>query len=171
MLFRFTTTGITATNKISTNDAYAYVMLNRGGNNWNCYLVNSTTTIGVLKYSSTDNGATWTARGSVTTSAVYGITAKVNGSNVEIYATTTTAILKLTDVAAFDATISATSSTLVSAPTNTAFRGIAFAPAAPCTTPSITSITSNSPICAGSALNLQLTVGGSVATEIGRAHV
>ena len=160
-----TTTGATGAIKITTNDPYAYIMINRGGTNWNCYLVNATTTVGILKYSSTDNGSTWTARGSITTSAVYGITAQLNGSNVDIYATTGSSIIKLTDAAAYNATISGTVSTLVNAPTNTAFRGIAFAPTTPCTAPTISSITSNSPICASNTINLQLTTTGSSITS------
>ena len=122
-----TTTGQTSVISIASTDPYAYYMVNRGGSNWNCYAVYATGP-GIYKWSSADNGATWTARGSVTTAAVYGIIAKVNGSNVDIYATTITSILKLSDTAAYNANISGTATTLATTPSNTYLRGIAFAP-------------------------------------------
>jgi uncharacterized repeat protein (TIGR02543 family) len=123
-----TTTGqISTTNVGATGDPYGYYMVNRGGTNWNCYVAYATIP-GIYKFSSTNDGASWTSRNKVTTASIYAIVAKVNGSNVDVYATTTTSILKLTDTVAFDADIAGTSSTLVTAPTNTFFRGISFSP-------------------------------------------
>ncbi|NHM07349.1 hypothetical protein G4D82_08965, partial [Flavobacterium sp. CYK-4] len=126
-----TTTGQTSVINVPAADIYAYQIVNRGGSNWNCYGVYATSP-GIYKWSSTDDGATWTARGSVITANAYGLAAANNGSSIDLYATTTvsgtSAIIKLTDATAFNATISGTTSTIVTAPANTAFRGIAFAP-------------------------------------------
>ncbi len=123
-----TTTGQTAVINVPQNGLYAYQMVNRGGSNWNCYAVGDSSA-GIYKWSSIDNGATWTARGSVVNALpIYGIAAKNNGSSVDLYVTTVSAISKLSDATAFNATIAGTLSTLVAAPTNTFFRGIAFAP-------------------------------------------
>jgi hypothetical protein len=86
-------------------------------------------TAGLEKYSW--DGSTWTARGTV--AGIYtGLVAQVNGSNADIYVTSGTAtnnsIVKITDSAAFNATISGSPTTLVSAGTNKVFRGLAFAP-------------------------------------------
>ncbi|MGK4567524.1 YDG domain-containing protein [Flavobacterium sp. 3HN19-14] len=132
-----TTTGQVSTVNLAGGDPYAYYMVNRGGTNWNTYVA-YVTVPGIYKWSSTDNGATWTARGSVTTTPIAGIIAQVNGSDVDIYATSagtagTTpvapVIIKLTDTALFDAAITGTASVIATAPANTFFRGIAFAPA------------------------------------------
>ncbi|MDI1255396.1 MAG: YDG domain-containing protein, partial [Flavobacterium sp.] len=131
-----TTTGQVSTVNLAGGDPYAYYMVNRGGGNWNTYVA-YVTAPGIYKWSSNDNGATWTARGSVTTTGIAGITAQVNGGSVDIYATTAATagppavaaqILKLTDSAAYDATISGTATVIATAPANTYFRGIAFAP-------------------------------------------
>jgi len=123
-----TTTGQTSTLRVSATDPYGYYMVNRGGTNWNCYAVYSTSP-GIYKFSSSDDGATWTARGSVSNAtAVLGIVAKVNGSNVDVYATTGANLIKLTDTAAFNATITGTISTLATAASGSVFRGLAFAP-------------------------------------------
>ena len=86
---------------------------------------------GVLKFSF--DGTTWTARGGFTTpGAVRGLTGAVVGGTAELFATTAAgsgSIVKVTDTAAFNAAIAATSTTLVTAGSNTALRGIAFAAA------------------------------------------
>ncbi len=84
---------------------------------------------------------------SVTTANVYGLTAANNGASVDLYATTTVSttstIIKLTDTATFDNNITGTASTIVTAPVNTFFRGIAFAPIS-ATAPLI--VTTGSPV-------------------------
>ena len=150
-----TTTGQTATISIPTSGIYAYQMVNRGGSNWNCYGVYDSAA-GVYKWSSTDDGATWTARGSVTNVLpIYGIAAANNGSSIDLYVTTVSAILKLSDAAAFNANLTGTLSTLVTATTNTAFRGIAFAPIS-ATAPLI--------VTTGSPANVNTTYGTASAT-------
>lgn len=85
---------------------------------------------GLLKYSF--DGTSWTARGSLSGSLV-GLSAVVSGSSVELYATSGTAagnsLVKVTDAAAFNATLGGSFSTLATAGSNRAFRGVAFAPA------------------------------------------
>ena len=118
----------TLTNKIGAADPYGYYMVNRGGTNWNCY-VGYNNSSGIYKWSSSDDRVTWTAQGSIsTTVGVYSIVAQVNGNDVDLYASTPSSIVKLTDTAAYNATITGTVSTIVTAPTNTIFRGLAFAP-------------------------------------------
>lgn len=87
---------------------------------------------GLYKYSF--DGATWTARGAINTFSARGLTGRVDGANAVLFATGTqaaaTAIYTLTDTAAFNATISGTMSSIATAPTATAFRGVAFVPQA-----------------------------------------
>ncbi|MBK8600778.1 MAG: hypothetical protein IPN80_09760 [Flavobacterium sp.] len=150
-----TTTGQTSVISLPQNGMYAYQMVNRGGSNWNCY-AGTDSAPGIYKWSSIDNGATWTARGSVSNVLpIYGITAANNGTSVDLYATTVSSILKLTDATAFNATIAGTISTIATAPTNTFFRGIAFAP-----------ISATSPLIAtaGSPANVDTTYGTASAT-------
>lgn len=120
--------------KITVTDPYAYTFIDRGSGNLNCYIASGANAI--LKFSSADNGGTWTARGSIAASSpVYGITAQLESGNPVIYATVSTAttslLQKLTDATVFDANITSSLTTIATAATNTAFRGIAFAPAAP----------------------------------------
>ena len=86
---------------------------------------------GILKFSS--DGTSWTARGSFrpAASGVRGLTGAVTASGVTLYATTSAGasqLVTVSDSAAFDAPIAATSTMLQTAPANTAFRGVAFAP-------------------------------------------
>ncbi len=90
---------------------------------------------GIYRY--TLSGSTWTATLINTTVKGSGLTVDFSGTNPIIYATTTTTLYKLTDNGG--SSISATS--LVTAPANTAFRGIAFAPvAASCTAPTLSTV-------------------------------
>ncbi len=86
---------------------------------------------GIVKFSS--DGTAWTARGSFrpSGSAVRGLTGAVTPFGVTLYATTSATANELVvviDSSAFDAPINASSTRLASAPANTAFRGVAFAP-------------------------------------------
>ncbi|MGY2893932.1 beta strand repeat-containing protein [Deinococcus sp. UYEF24] len=75
-------------------------------------------------------GGTWTAKGTagVAADGYRGLTGVVNGSSVNLYATTASKLVSLTDSSGFGGTLSTTPTTLVSAPTNTAFRGVAISP-------------------------------------------
>ncbi len=119
---------------------------------------------GILKYSF--DGTTWTARGSIrpSGSGVRGLTGSVTGSGVTLYATTSATaaqVVKVEDTAAFDATISATSTVLVTAAANTALRGIAFAPTTVATSPTITAEPQDTTITTGGTATLSVTASGT----------
>lgn len=79
----------------------------------------------IAKYKS--NGSTWTAAGSIATSAsALGVTALVNGSSVTVFATTVANVLRATDTAS--GTLSGSFSTLATAGSGQAFRGVVEAP-------------------------------------------
>ncbi|GHJ49090.1 hypothetical protein Cs7R123_64320 [Catellatospora sp. TT07R-123] len=87
---------------------------------------------GIVKYSF--NGSAWTARGNFrpSGSGARGITGSVTGATATLFATTSAGsaqLVKVEDTAAYDAPISATAVVLQTAGTNTALRGVAFAPA------------------------------------------
>ena len=88
------------------------------------------TTPGIQKY--TLSGNTWIFSGNVTTTAMRGLTGVVNGSSVTLYATTANgaSLVKVTDASGYNATPTGTLTTIASAGTNKAFRGVALAPAA-----------------------------------------
>ncbi len=139
-----TSSSNTSTIKITATDAYGYSFIDRGGGNLNCYVV-SGSPAALLKFSSQDNGATWTARGSITASAsLYGIAGRLEGGTPVLYAissassTSISNLVKLTDASVFDAAITGSFTTIASSATNTAFRGIAFAPIAPVNNLSLT---------------------------------
>lgn len=95
------------------------------------YLVDGAT---IEKYEWTGSG--WTQRGSTTTTGgnLFGLAARIVGSNVELYATRELAsnngLYKLTDASGFGGTLSGTPTLIASAGTNFGFRGVAFAPTA-----------------------------------------
>jgi hypothetical protein len=85
---------------------------------------------GLIKYSF--NGTTWTYRG-ILAGAFTGVAATVRGANADIYMTSgagaNNSLVKFTDTAAFNATLTSGSvTTLATAGTNKAFRGISFTP-------------------------------------------
>lgn len=144
---------------------------------------------GIRKFSF--DGTEWTARGTLATQA-RGITARIVGSTVEIFATTTatpTTLVRVVDTAAFDEAITGTPEVIATAATNTAFRGVVFAPvpaaptppagtgtAAPATIPNDGATTSalrvtvtpgTNPISTGLAVTVNLTaLGGSAAQAL-----
>lgn len=71
----------------------------------------------------TYDGTSWSATGSVSTSAL-NITAQVSAGIPTLYFTTSSALLTLTDATGYGGTLAGTPTSLVSAGTNTAFRGI-----------------------------------------------
>jgi len=85
---------------------------------------------GIFKYSLV--GGVWTAEGSVAGPALGSLTGRAEDGGVKLYATTNDglSVLAFTDTAGAAAPISAGSfATIASAPLNTVYRGIAFAPA------------------------------------------
>ncbi|MEI7731508.1 MAG: DNRLRE domain-containing protein, partial [Verrucomicrobiota bacterium] len=94
-----------------------------------CYIADDTLN-GILKYSV--SGTTFTYQGKITAASVRGLTATVSGSTVILYGATGTTIYTATDTAANNAAPStASATTLVTAASNKAFRGIVLAPVAP----------------------------------------
>jgi len=84
---------------------------------------------GIFKYSLI--GGAWVAEGSVAGPALGSLTGRVAGGAVQLYATTNDglSVLSLSDTSGAGAPISGGSfATIASAPLNTAYRGIAFAP-------------------------------------------
>lgn len=119
---------------------------------------------GILKFSF--DGATWTARGSIRPngSGARGVTGAVTGSSATLFATTTTGtgqLVSLQDTAAFDATISATATTLATGAANTALRGVAFAPASTTTAPTITTQPQDTTVFAGGTATLSVAATGT----------
>ncbi len=70
-------------------------------------------------------GATWTANGTIAASGVRGLTGRASGGSVTLFATSGTTLFTLTDSSGYNATISGALTTLASAGTNKAFRGVA----------------------------------------------
>lgn len=119
---------------------------------------------GILKYSF--DGNTWTARGAIRPngSGARGVTGSVTGSTVTLFATTsatTGQLVKIEDTAAFDAAISATVTTLVTAGPNTALRGVAFAPAPVAAAPTITTQPQDTTVSVGSSATLSVIASGT----------
>jgi hypothetical protein len=80
-------------------------------------------TVETLLRKYTFNGTSWTATGSVASTAA-DLTAVANGTNVDLYLTTGAALQSLTDASGFGGTLTATPTSIATAGANTAFRGI-----------------------------------------------
>ena len=75
-------------------------------------------------------GGTWAAKGTVASTAVRALTGVVSGSNVTLYVENNGSTLSsLTDTSGFNANLTGSLSTIATAGTNKAFRGVALAPA------------------------------------------
>lgn len=73
----------------------------------------------------TFDGTSWLANGSVAAGGALNLTGSVNGGNVDLFLTTSSAILSKTDASGYNSTITAGALTsIVSAGANTGFRGI-----------------------------------------------
>lgn len=80
----------------------------------------------VSKYSLTSGS--WTLNNSVTITGVRGLTGTAGPFSVTLYATSATNLFTFTDTTGYNANMTATPSSIATAPTNTAFRGVALAP-------------------------------------------
>ncbi len=112
----------------------AFYFTNLGsGNNWSStgfdtvYTADGTN---LAKWSF--NGTSWVASGSVAVTGLACLTGTTNGGNVTLYGTTNTAstgiLFSLSDASGAAGTLTGTPTTLATAGTNFAFRGVAFAP-------------------------------------------
>lgn len=142
---------VTTTITLPSNptDAYGYVLLDRDVTVPGVdvlYIANNAG--GLLKYSF--DGTTWTARGSIT-GAVTAVTGVVNGANADLYVLVGTSspssLYKVTDAALFNANISGSGGAvsavpgavlIKTSPTNTIWKGVAFAPVQLPATPVVT---------------------------------
>jgi beta-lactamase superfamily II metal-dependent hydrolase len=93
---------------------------------------------GIQKW--TYNGTTWSLTNTIGLSGTRGITGTVSGTNVTLWVTDGGTLRTLTDTAGHGVANNGTLTTLATAPTNTAFRGVAFAPAAAAPAPTVSSI-------------------------------
>lgn len=116
------------------------------------------------------NGVSWTlaytfatSTNTAITAGARGLTVDFSGANPVIYATTSeTSSNRLISIVDGGSLGTSTITTLATASTaNTIFRGVAFAPAPSCVSPSITAIGSNGPVCATQSLVLNSTVTGT----------
>ena len=87
------------------------------------------TTGGIRKYSKSAAGA-WSLNNTIVASGVRGLTGVVNGGQVQLFATSSTNLYGLTDSTGYNANLTGAVTTLATAATNTAFRGLALAPTA-----------------------------------------
>ncbi len=90
---------------------------------------------GIVKYSLV--AGTWVPNGTITAASVRGLTGAASGGKVILFASTGGSaatgggtIFTFTDLTGYNGTVSGAASALATAPANTAFRGIAFAPGA-----------------------------------------
>ncbi len=118
---------------------------------------------GIEKYSW--NGTAWvfqyTLQCGVGTIGARGLTVDFSGANPIIYATTAEATVnRLIKIVDLNAASGSSALVLSTAPVATAYRSVAFSPIG---APTFSSISSNTPICSGSTLNLSVNVIGSPA--------
>ena len=92
------------------------------------YVADSRSGGGLFKYSLV--GGLWTANGSIVDSGLTGLTGAINGGTVTLFGTTGTALDLFSDMTGYNGILTGGSTRLATAATNTAFRGVAFAPQA-----------------------------------------
>jgi predicted extracellular nuclease len=164
------TAAATATLQITPQAAspspYGFVLLDRDAavpGPDTAYLADDTAVGGLSKYSKAADG-TWTPRGTLA-GAVRGLTGNVLGDgSVRLYATNGAgnALLTYQDTAAFDATIAASATTVVSAGAQTVLRGVAFAPAgAPAAAPAIVTEPADTTVAPGDTATLGVVSSGT----------
>ncbi|RTL32545.1 MAG: PEP-CTERM sorting domain-containing protein [Burkholderiales bacterium] len=90
----------------------------------------TSSTGGIRKYSKAANG-TWSLNNTLVLSGVRGLTGSVVGNSVQLFATSGTNLYSFTDSSGYNANLAGAATSLVSASTNTVFRGVALAPAVP----------------------------------------
>ena len=74
-------------------------------------------------------GGTWVTRGTITYATARGLAGSVTGTTVKLFATNGTNLATVTDSTGYNVSVSGSASVLATASSNTAFRGVAFAPA------------------------------------------
>lgn len=71
---------------------------------------------------------TWVKNNAIAIDNPRGMTASVSGNSVTLYVSTSTGLSKVTDATGYNANITASFASIATAPANTSFRGVAFAP-------------------------------------------
>lgn len=122
-----TTTTLNGVDSSSSGTPYAYLLLSEGGGGINTAYV-ADNTVGIEKYSLI--AGTWTAEGSIALPGITGLTGGISGSTVTLYATDPTNLVQVSDPVG-TGTLSGTLTSLATAATDEAFRGVAFAPSGP----------------------------------------
>ena len=89
------------------------------------YLVNQLNGT-ILKY--TSDGSAWTASGSFTASTAANVTGIVGDSGVDLYVTNASTLFKFSDTTGYGGVIAGAATSILTAGTNTAFRGLAAFP-------------------------------------------
>lgn len=84
--------------------------------------------VGIEKFSLA--GGTWSLTGTISASNVRGLTGVVTSSGVQLYATSDSTLYSVLDNSGYDQTLNGTLTTLATATTDEAFRGLALAPTA-----------------------------------------
>jgi hypothetical protein len=112
------------------NSVYGVLLLDRSdsipGLDTLYYVDDGAATNGLYKYSY--DGVTWTARGQVALASSRGLTGVGDGTSASLFVTNGSSLQLLTDTAAFDQPLSGSFTSLATAPSFSAFRGIALAP-------------------------------------------
>lgn len=163
------TTGQTLTNlsgfATATTDPYSFVFLNIDGIAGPdiVYVASSNVApTGIVKYVSTDQGATWTSKGALTGFG-FGVTAVYNSctGNADLYITSSTTgsvkptfLYKYTDNSPATSSLSAAISSgtlLATAAANTSFGGVAFTPTTTLLAPALFNVTGGGSFCSGDA--------------------
>ncbi len=158
----------------TTGDPYSYVFIDLNGSGPDVLYVASLSAApsGLLKYTSSNNGTTWSAAGSLTGN-VFGVTGVFNSctGNVDLYITANTTNAKPTTLYKFsDLNVTVGSpavitnngfalttfgTLLATAATNTAFGGVAFTPGTSLSAPSLFNVTGGN-ACFGSTVAIGL---------------
>lgn len=185
-----TTTGLPTTSSTTTaltlngfvggiptpTNIHDFVLLDRdetingtGGTGYDTmYLIDSSA--GLYKFASLD-GQIWTAQSRISSITGIGIEAIINGSSADIFATQGTtannSLVKFTDTTNYDSPMgSPTVTTLATAGANLVFRGLALAPAASNSAPTITANPTDSAITYGQNTSFTATATGAPLPDV-----
>jgi len=155
-----TTAGQTITNLPGfpvAGSPYGFMFANFGTGQDSVYVADDTGQ-GIQKYSLVSGN--WVLNNVITGTSLRGLTGTVNGNTVTLYITGNgTTLYKLTDTSGYNANNNGSLTTLATAATNTAFRGVAFAPSNGVATPT-------NPSGIGTATPSSIAQGGSTLFKV-----
>jgi hypothetical protein len=147
--------------------SFTFADLNPGVAGVDVLYVADETATALRKYSF--DGATWTLNGTigVNTDDYRGLTSTVSGTTVTLFATRLRLatgggeLVSIVDASGWNGAFAGTPTILATATANTAFAGVALAPSAPCTAPSINVQPSSLSICPNNTTILSVSAIGS----------